>query len=258
MEIVHSIARVGLKRPITVSDRNGSGQYELVCGQGRIEAFARLKATEIPAIVTDVATEDCILLGLVENIARRQHSPVESVSDIARLAESYETNEIATKLGVPEQYVKAIRYLLRNGEHNLIRAVLRRAVTPTMAFEIARAKTPQLQAALLKLYKDEKRSVAEIAKIRKLFEQQAHGTRKQAGKHVTPAGLVRAYRLETDRQNVVRQRADLVQMRLIFVANALKSLLDERMFVSLLREEGLDKVPLPLLRQLSAGRREVR
>ncbi|WLA85834.1 ParB/RepB/Spo0J family partition protein [Bradyrhizobium elkanii] len=170
-EMVRSIARVGLKRPITVSDRDGSGEYELVCGQGRIEAFAKLKATEIPAIVTNLETEDCILLSLVENIARRQPSPVESVSDIGRLAESYDTGEIAAKLGVPAQYVKAVRYLLRNGHHNLIKALERRAVTPTMAFEIARANTPQLQAALLRLYKSEKRSVAEIAKIRKLFEQ---------------------------------------------------------------------------------------
>jgi len=257
IEMVRSIVRVGLKRPITVSDRDGLGQYELVCGQGRIEAFAKLKATEIPAIVTNVETEDCILLSLVENIARRQHSPVESVSDIGRLAESYDTSEIATKLGVPTQYVQAVRYLLRNGHHNLIKALERRAVTPTMAFEIARANTPQLQAALLKLYKGEKRSVAEIAKIRKLFEQQTRGTGKRVEKDVTPGGLVRVYRQEIDRHKTVTRKAELVQMRLVFIVNALRSLLDERMFVSLLRDEGLDKIPLPLLRKLSTTRPEV-
>jgi ParB family chromosome partitioning protein len=49
-ELVGSIASVGLKRPITVSHRDGSGNYELVCGEGRIEACAALKQKEIPAI----------------------------------------------------------------------------------------------------------------------------------------------------------------------------------------------------------------
>jgi len=39
-EIVQSIARVGLKRPITVSPRKAeadSASYDLVCGQGRVD-----------------------------------------------------------------------------------------------------------------------------------------------------------------------------------------------------------------------------
>jgi len=41
-EIVASISHLGLKRPIAVSDRGRANRYELVCGQGRIEAFAAL------------------------------------------------------------------------------------------------------------------------------------------------------------------------------------------------------------------------
>ena len=44
-EIVQSIATVGLKRPITVSHRKvetDTASYDLVCGQGRIEAFVQL------------------------------------------------------------------------------------------------------------------------------------------------------------------------------------------------------------------------
>lgn len=262
-EIVHSIARVGLKRPITVSDDKRSGQYKLVCGQGRIEAFARLKAAEIPAIVTNLTTEDCILLSLVENIARRRHSPVELVGDIGRLAERYDASEVAAKLGMPLAYVKAVCHLLENAEEELIKALERRAITPTMAIEIARADTPQLQAALLELYKGEKRTINEIAKIRRLFqqrslEQRRRGASKPAEREVTAAGLIRAYRRETDRQKAVAQKAELAQMRLLFIVNALRSLLKERMFASLLREEQLDKLPLPLLRQLALGPAEAR
>ena len=40
-EIVDNIAQIGLKKPITVSRRAEAGGpfYDLVCGQGRLEAY---------------------------------------------------------------------------------------------------------------------------------------------------------------------------------------------------------------------------
>lgn len=73
-ELVTSIAHLGLKKPITVSRRNGHG-FDLVCGQGRLEAFIALGQTEIPAIVIEASEEDCFVMSLVENLARRHHSP---------------------------------------------------------------------------------------------------------------------------------------------------------------------------------------
>ena len=47
-EIVTNVSKVGLKKPITVCPRAGSGgEYDLVCGQGRLEALAKLR-TEYP------------------------------------------------------------------------------------------------------------------------------------------------------------------------------------------------------------------
>ncbi len=45
LQIVDSISKVGLKKPITVSqNENGDDEptYKLVCGQGRLEAFISL------------------------------------------------------------------------------------------------------------------------------------------------------------------------------------------------------------------------
>lgn len=47
-ELVDSIRAVGLKRPITVRRASVGNGYELICGQGRMEAFAKLGQTEIP------------------------------------------------------------------------------------------------------------------------------------------------------------------------------------------------------------------
>jgi len=76
--VVQSIATVGLKRPITVAQRpqsNSDGKrYDLVCGQGRMEAFVELGEMSIPAIVIEAPEQDRQLMSLVENIARRPAS----------------------------------------------------------------------------------------------------------------------------------------------------------------------------------------
>jgi ParB family chromosome partitioning protein len=57
-DIVTNIAHLGLKRPITVTRRGegeGSEHYDLVCGQGRLEAYRALGQVEIPALVIDAS-----------------------------------------------------------------------------------------------------------------------------------------------------------------------------------------------------------
>src|SRR5262245_61566250 len=65
-EIVANIADIGLKKPITVSRRNTSEgpRYDLVCGQGRLEAYRLLGQHEIPALVVEAGTEDCMVMSL--------------------------------------------------------------------------------------------------------------------------------------------------------------------------------------------------
>jgi ParB family chromosome partitioning protein len=73
--IVSNISNIGLKKPITVARRSepvDGKSYDLVCGQGRLEAFIALGQSEIPAIIKDASREECFLMSLVENVARRQ------------------------------------------------------------------------------------------------------------------------------------------------------------------------------------------
>ena len=58
--IVANIRNVGLKKPITVCQREldvDGTKYDLVCGQGRLEAFVALGDSKIPAIVSDAPPE---------------------------------------------------------------------------------------------------------------------------------------------------------------------------------------------------------
>jgi ParB family transcriptional regulator, chromosome partitioning protein len=78
-EMVENIAKIGLKRPITVAQRarTDPAEYDLVCGQGRLEAFMELQQDRIPAIIIDADESDCLVMSLVENCARRQHNPID-------------------------------------------------------------------------------------------------------------------------------------------------------------------------------------
>ena len=93
-EIVSNIAAIGLKRPITVARRVelGEPRYELVCGQGRLEAFQALGQTVIPAIVIDAGNEDCMIMSLVENSC----STSASIGRIAIRHSGYEAEGLFT------------------------------------------------------------------------------------------------------------------------------------------------------------------
>lgn len=260
-ELVTSIAHLGLKKPITVSYRDGKSGYDLVCGQGRLEAFIALGQKEIPSIVIEVPEEDCFIMSLVENLARRQHSSLELMREIGDLKDrGYSINEIAKKTDFSPEYVQAICFLLAHGEERLIAAVERGIMPHSIAMEIARAKDSEVQAALAEAYEKKAIPGNQVLAIRRIIEQrnltgkgmQTVGTATyKAKKKVTADTLVRAYRKETDRQKLLIKKATLAQGRLIFVVNALRRLLSDEHFVTLLRAEAMHTLPRPIAERLS-------
>ena len=128
-EIVDNIRTIGLKKPITVTERpgkEGKVSYHLVCGEGRLNAFRILGETHIPALVVDVSDEDAFIMSLAENIARRGHRPLEILADIELLRKrGYSAEIIIQKTGLSPKYVKDIVFLLDQGEERLIEGVQR-------------------------------------------------------------------------------------------------------------------------------------
>jgi ParB family chromosome partitioning protein len=123
-ELITSIAHLGLKKPITVSRRASDAGYDLVCGQGRLEAFIALGQSEIPAIVIEASQEDCYVMSLVENLARRHPRSLELIREIGILKDRGYTNpEIAAKIDFTPDYIAAVCYLLEHGEERLLVAV---------------------------------------------------------------------------------------------------------------------------------------
>ncbi|MBI2254738.1 MAG: ParB N-terminal domain-containing protein [Proteobacteria bacterium] len=258
-ELVTSIAHLGLKKPITVSQR-ADGGYDLVCGQGRMEAFRELGESLIPARVIEASQEDCFIMSLVENLARRQHTPMELIKEIGTLRDrGYSKVDIAKKTDFSEEYVFAILYLLDHGEERILTAVEKGIIPASIAMEIARAQDGDVQQALADAYEQKIIPGKQVMAIRKIIEQrnltgksihsiqtQSHRPRRK----VTATTLIRAYRKETERQRQQVRKATITQQRLLFVVNALRHLLEDENFRTLLRAEGVHSLPGPLSERL--------
>jgi ParB family chromosome partitioning protein len=259
--IVSNISNIGLKKPITVARRaepNDGKTYDLVCGQGRLEAFVALGQTEIPAIVTEATREDCYLMSLVENVARRQLRPLELLREISSLrSRGYTPTEIAKKIDVHKTYVVGIIQLLTNGEERLIAAVDKGKVPLSVAMQIASADEEGIQKALHQAYEDKTLRGRKLLTVRRIIE-----LRKANGKHFnmgvrrrtnivqSAESLVRVYRQESDRQKLLVRKSRLAEHRLLFICSALRNLFRDEHFVTLLRAEQLDALPAYLAERI--------
>src|SRR3954453_1675482 len=260
-EITENIEQVGLKRPITVTKHNDPDgpRYDLVCGQGRLEAYQKLGQTEIPALVIDAGAEDCAVMSLVENFARRQHRAIDLLHDIEGLKRrGYDESEIACKTGLTAEYVKAVIGLLENGEHRLLRAVESGHVPISVAIEIAQADDAEVQAILQQAYEKKLLRGRKLMIAKRLIEQRRRrgkGFRSGAQRREQPlssTALIRAYREDVDRKRVLIRKATATRDRLIFVTEAMRKLLAEESFITLLRAEGLDTLPKNLADRIQA------
>ncbi len=265
-QIVSNISALGLKKPITVvrrPDREGRPHYELVCGQGRLEACRQLGEASVPALVVDVSREEMLLMSLAENLARRRHTSVAMLREIGTLKErGYTHAQIARKTDLNESYVAGIIRLLKQGEDRLLREVEKRRIPISIAVVIATSNDKQVQRALADAYESNTLRGKELIRARRLVEQRrspGKATKRADGRaareEVTANALVQTYKREVAKQRVIAHKARVCETRLLFVASALRRLFQDPGFVALVRASGLDQVPQSLADQV--GREEV-
>lgn len=220
-EIVDNIAAVGLKRPITVSRRRSGDQvhYDVVCGEGRIEAFRMLGQQEIPALVIAASEADCLLMSLVENIARRPHRPIDLMAEIGNLAKRGQSDaEIAEKIGVSRGWVHNVLVLLERGEERLVSAAETGLIPIAMAAEIAMAKEEEVQTILMDAYESGKIKGKKVSAIRRLLDLRAGRHKrvkdsglgqKNASRRPSADELLRVYQPEAEKQRLLARRQSL-------------------------------------------------
>jgi ParB family chromosome partitioning protein len=254
-QIVQNIGAVGLKRPITVTEgiphANGSPTFDLVCGQGRLEAFIALGQTEIPAFVRRLSKSDGLIASLVENIARRRVRAIDQIRLIQWMQEQGNTLEdIARKTGLGESYLQGILKLLAQGEERVLDAVLHGRLPITIAVSIAGTDDEVGQRMLLEAYERKEMRQSTLSAFRKLLEHRkcfgrgyANDARQRARRRTSADGLILAYKQETQRQKLMVRKARACETRLLSLTAAFKALLADENFATLLRAEDLNTLP---------------
>jgi ParB family chromosome partitioning protein len=98
--LAESIKAQGLIQPVVVRPRLEGG-YELIAGERRWRAAREAGIATVPAVVRDADDRDTLLLGLVENVAREDLSPIEEARGYAMLIDEFglSLGEVAERVG---------------------------------------------------------------------------------------------------------------------------------------------------------------
>jgi ParB family transcriptional regulator, chromosome partitioning protein len=98
--LAESVKRQGVIQPLLVRPRSAGG-YELVAGERRWRAARDAGLATVPAVVREADDRDTLLLGLIENVAREQLTPVEEARAYAVLLDEFALSlgEVAERVG---------------------------------------------------------------------------------------------------------------------------------------------------------------
>ena len=98
--LAESIRAQGLIQPVVVRPRLEGG-YELIAGERRWRAARDAGLAAVPALVREADDRDTLLLGLVENVAREDLSPIEEARAFALLLDEFglALGEVAERVG---------------------------------------------------------------------------------------------------------------------------------------------------------------
>jgi ParB family transcriptional regulator, chromosome partitioning protein len=260
--IVANIGEVGLKKPITVcrratADGTGAPKYDLVCGQGRLEACLALGETKIPAVIIEATKEQQYLMSLIENIARRPPSNRDLLREVkAMTARGLKPPDIAAKLGLDRTYIYGIVNLLEQGEESLIASVESRRLPISVATVIARGTTEDVRRALKEAYDKGELRGQRLTNARRIIADRLKrraAKRPRTQRKMSTRELVNEYRREIDKTKALVKKASITSQRLLLLVTMMRRLFADENFVVLLKAESLLTLPALLADKVREG-----
>jgi len=98
--LAESIRTNGIVQPVVLRPRLEGG-YELIAGERRWRAAREAGLATVPALIRAADDRETLLLGLVENVAREDLSPVEEARGYAMLLDEFELSlgEVSERVG---------------------------------------------------------------------------------------------------------------------------------------------------------------
>lgn len=163
-ELADSIKDHGVIQPIVV--RRLGSKYEIIAGERRYKACVKIGKSTIPAIITDLNDKDSAEVALIENVQRKNLTPIEEAVSYRKILDmGYLTQEsLANKLGKKQSTI-ANKLRLLNLTDEVQEALLQDRISERHARSLLRLSNRKDQVAMLD------RILTERMPVRKLDEE---------------------------------------------------------------------------------------
>ena len=244
---VESIDHVGLLKPIRVNDKfvERSGEYELICGEGRLLAHKKLGRDTIKAEVVTCTRKEAHLQSLIENIARTKPGSMDFARELKRLYdEGWDFKKIARIACKSEHYIRDYIRLVEQGEERLIHGVEQGVFPIKFAIQVATTDDGQLQNVLMDAFDDGLVTTNNFAQARQIITSRA-----RSSKNKTLPAKYTVTQLRQDIADATKVKTSYVreakakENRFMTLLSGLNGLWKEEEFVQILREAKLFERP---------------
>lgn len=245
---VQSIDHVGLMKPIRVNDKflDRTGMYELICGEGRLQAHQRLKRPTVLAEVITCTRKDAYLQSLVENLARTKPGSMSFARELKRLHdEGWNFEQIARVALKTESYIKDYIRLVEQGEERLIQGVEQGIFPIKFAMQVSASENGHLQNLLMDAFDEGIVTTANFAQARRIIV-----ARSRSGKEKRKTA--EQYTVDQLKQDIVEATKTKVsyvreakgkESRFLTLLTGINELWQDPVLVNLLQEERLAERP---------------
>ncbi len=156
-ELAASIAKYGIIQPIVL--RNIGDKYEIIAGERRFKASQLAGLNKVPAIINNTDDNTSAEIALLENLQRKNLTPIEEAQSYKKLIDrGFTQEEIASKLGVSQSSV-ANKMRLLNLPKRVQDALLYGKISERHARSLLTLNNPDLQLNLLERIVNERLTV---------------------------------------------------------------------------------------------------
>lgn len=255
-EIVESIRTLGLKTPIVVAprtDENGVSYYDLVCGEGRLNAYSASGAETIPAHIIEAEKEDLVIMGLVENFARTNISKIGIIQEVQRLRkDGYNQMQIASKLGYSTNHISQVCKLIDGNKRKLLESVLRGKMKMTTAIVISECSDDeQIQSALNDAYEKKELTMSNLRYISNIIRHDDNKAATRTAKsRRNGAAFIEACKKDIKNGCRFIKRAEISEKNLSFLRGAFGKILSDECFINLMLSQKIGTIPEILMEEV--------
>jgi ParB family chromosome partitioning protein len=240
---VESIDQVGLLKPIRVNDKfqARTGEYELICGEGRLLAHKKLGHATIRAEVVTCSRKEAHLQSLIENIARTKPDSMDFARELKRLVdEGWEFKQIARIACKTEHYIRDYIRLVEQGEERLIHGVEQGVFPIKFAILVASTEDGQLQNVLMDAFDQGLVTTNNFAQARQIMTARARSAKnKTLPEKYTVTQLRQDISDATKVKTSYVREAKTKENRFMTLLGVLNGLWKDEEFLQVLREEKL-------------------